>query len=92
MNKKTKIVIVALLLLMASAAQAQIFLQEGDENNMRDVTPTTPVNAWPENPPYNQGVDNYTPLGCGIMVLTVLGGAYLIGKRKKDRSAGHVSI
>ena len=84
MNKKTKIVIVALLLLMASAAQAQIFLQEGDENNMRDVT-TVPVNAWPENPPYNQGIDNYTPLGSGIVLLAALGGVYLLKNKKNNK-------
>ena len=76
--------IVALLLLMACAAHAQIFLQEGDENNMRDVT-TVPVNAWPDNPPYNQGNDYYLPLGSGIVLLAALGGAYLLGKRKNDK-------
>ena len=68
-------------LLLAGAAQAQIFLQEGDENNLRDVT--MPVNAWPDNPNgYSQGYDNYTPISSGIMLLAALGGAYLLKKKK----------
>lgn len=29
-------------------------------------------------------MDNYAPLGSGILVLGCLGGAYLIGKRRKE--------
>ena len=38
------------------------------------------------NLPYNHGLqgDQDTPLGSGIALLTVLGGAYLIGKRRKE--------
>ena len=78
--KKRLLILTLGLLLMGGAVRAQIFLQEGDENNMRDVT--MPVNAWPENPPNSQGNDYYLPLGDGILLLAALGGAYLVGKRK----------
>ena len=78
--KKRLLILTLGLLLAGGAARAQIFLQEGDENNMRDVT--MPVNAWPENPPYNQGIDNYTPLGSGIVLLAAFGGAYLLRKKR----------
>lgn len=79
---KKRIVIITLGLLLAGAVQAQVFLQEGDDNNLRDVT--VPVDAWPDNPIYSQGNDNtpYTPLGSGIALLAALGGAYLLGKKR----------
>ena len=75
--------ILTLILVLALSAQAQIFLQDGDENKSRDVT--VPVNDWPVNPGnYSQGNDDYVPTGSGIVLLITLGGAYLMNMRKKD--------
>lgn len=77
---KKRLFILATALLLAGTTQAQIFLQEGDENNLRDVT-ATPVSAWPDNPSNSQGNDYYVPVGSGIALLATLGGAYLLKKR-----------
>ena len=72
----------ALLLMMAMAftAKAQVFMMDGDENYREPEDPAVFINL-PEN--YGLGVDWYTPTGSGIVLLAALGGAYLVGKRKK---------
>ena len=79
---KTKIfAIVAALMLMAAPAMAQIYMTEEDLNNARaDGDPSLFINL-PQQ--YNSGEDWYAPVGEGLAVLTVMAGAYLIGKRKK---------
>lgn len=79
--KKT-IAILTLCLLMATAAQAQIYVTE-NEANQRD--PIEEPNVWPLNPQtHDQGNDDYAPVGDGLLLLTALGGAYLLGKRKRN--------
>jgi len=85
MKKKT--VILALALLLATAAKAQIYVTEGDDN-MRP-TGEAPSAIWPNLPnDTEQGYDGYTPIGSGILLLAALGGAYLIRKRKGDSPTG----
>ena len=76
------IVIVSVLMLMSSPAQAQIFLQDFDQ---------TTDNPRVEADDYGffigpQGFDGdqYLPLGDGLLLLMGLGGAYLLRKKKKD--------
>ena len=77
---KKNIAILTLALLLATVAKAQIYVTEGDDN-LRD--PAQPTAIWPALPnDSNLGNDGYTPLGSGIALLSALGGAYLIGKRK----------
>ena len=80
MKKKTAILTLALLL--ATAAEAQIYVTEGDDN-MRP-NGEAPSAIWP-NLPNDSGLgnDGYTPIGSGILLLAALSGAYLVGKRKK---------
>ena len=81
MIKRLKILIIALLL--STAAQAQVFIMEEEVNQRVDGED---VIGWPVNPQtYNQGIDSYTPIGDGILLLAALGGAYLLGKRKHER-------
>ena len=83
MNKKLAALTVAMLLLSASA-MAQIFLDDemltnrgwlGQMDSLGNIIPFHEVD-WDQA--------NYTPTGGGIMLLTVLGGDYLIGKRRKE--------
>lgn len=72
-------------LLLAGAAQAQIFIQEEEYNTSRTGTD---VNGTYGNIIYH-GVDadqpNYVPVGEGIFALAALGCAYLMGKRKNNQ-------
>ena len=78
---KKNIGILTLMLLLATAAKAQIFTMENEVNELRDPVP----DPWVENPnEYNLGVDYYAPVGDGIMLLAALGGAYLIRKKKRE--------
>lgn len=83
MNKKLAALTVGMLLLSAPA-MAQIFLDDemltnrgwlGQMDSLGNIIPFHEVD-WDQA--------NYTPTGGGIMLLTVLGGAYLIGKRRKE--------
>jgi hypothetical protein len=74
---------IAVLLLMAMTfgAKAQVFMMDGDENYREPEDPSVFVNL-PQG--YGLGVDWYTPTGSGLVLLAALGGAYLIGKRRKE--------
>ncbi len=86
MKKARKYIVIAAALLLSVAAQAQIFIMtdEDHENSLRTGS-SEPLNSLVPV----QGLDNdqslYVPVGTGWLLLTCLGGAYLLGKRiKKD--------
>lgn len=70
-----------LLLLLASPIKAQVFLDERsrEENHLRKIESELPV-----KPKFPTSKDSYVPLGSGILMLSALGGAYLIGKRRSQ--------
>ena len=78
-----------LMLMLATSAQAQIWIMDGDEGgNMR--TETTDFNGDLSNVIIHGSPDdqtNYVPLGSGILLLTAMEGAYLVCKRKNLRDA-----
>ena len=84
MKNARKYIIIAVALLLSVAAHAQIYLStdEDHENSDRVLhNSTTPF------VPYQGGDFDqtpYTPLGGGWLLLTGLGAAYLMHKRKKD--------
>lgn len=75
----------AMALLLAGPATAQVFLDD-DDMNRRGGNGDGNMDIGNIIPEHNVDWDqaNYTPLGEGIMLLSVLGGAYLLGKRRKD--------
>lgn len=78
---KRKIWTLALGLMMAASAKAQIQIME-DERNMRDPK----INEWPVLPAgEGERNESFTPIGSGVVLLAALGGAYLLGKRNKER-------
>jgi hypothetical protein len=82
-NTKNKtVVLVALMLMLARPMQAQIFIMDDEfESNIRVGESEFVVPA-----PYQGGdLDQYLPLGDGLLLLAGLGGAYLLGKRKKEQ-------
>ena len=83
MKKAKKYMILAAVLLLSVAATAQVFIlsEEDYENSKRTTTPSGPFI------PYQGGdmdqSDGVMPVGNGWLVLAGLGGAYLLGKRRK---------
>ena len=81
MKKRIHILLAALLL--ASTAQAQILTMDGEESNRAQGD----LEEWGRIPTHHVDYDQYNaiaPLGEGVLLLTALGGAYLLGKRKKQ--------
>ena len=81
-NIRKHFTLAALLLCMASAS-AQVFTLDEDEfnNSLRHPAPTGPL------VPFQGGDDDqslFTPVGSGLALLAALGGAYLVGKRRKE--------
>ena len=79
---KRFIAVIGLLLVMMCPVQAQVFIMDEDmDGNIRvgESEFVVPV-------PY-QGTDwdEYLPIGDGVLLLTALGGAYLLRKRKKSK-------
>lgn len=79
MHKTRRAIAVLFFLAMSLTMKAQVFMIDGDENYREPEDPQVFINL-PAN--YGEGVDWYTPVGDGLLMLTVLGGAYLLGKRK----------
>ena len=82
MNKK--VLTLAIALLLTAPAMAQIFLDDesmtnygwlGDMDELGNIVPFQEV---------TRVKSNFAPTGSGILLLTVLGGAYLFGKRHKE--------
>ena len=79
---KRVIAVLGLLLVMFGPVQAQVFIMDEDmEGNIRlgETEFVVPV------PYQGTDLDEYLPLGDGVMLLTALGGAYLLRKRKKSK-------
>lgn len=79
---KRFIAVIGLLLVLTNPTQAQVFLMDEDAGGNIRISEsefTVPV-------PY-QGTDwdEFLPLGDGALLLTALGGAYLLRKRKKSK-------
>lgn len=87
--KKIVLTAVASLMLVFSA-KAQVFVMEEDGNNRAGTSPVEfIVPDHFENDDQTPGengddpVPPHAPLGSGVIVLAGLGGAYLLGKKRK---------
>jgi hypothetical protein len=86
--KKIHIIFVLTVLLLGSIrntyAQGGIFIMEGEEDHFDDrIGTATPGFNFPGIMPQHDSTLDWTPVGNGIWLLGCLGGAYLLGKRKK---------
>ena len=79
--KRTATILTLALLLTAGAAQAQIFLED-DEYNANRANVGEDMGVIPYHGVTHDQAD-FVPLGGGIMLLAALGGAYLIGKKRR---------
>ena len=83
MKFSKKIFALASALMLAVAAHAQVFILSDEE--FEDSKRGPSVNGTPLVPQQGGDIDqSLTPLGSGVLLLSVLGGAFLLGKRKKD--------
>ena len=82
--RKSLLVIALMTLLTAGPVTAQIFLDDeslsqrgwlGQMDELGNIIPFHEVD-------FDQA--SYTPMGSGIMLLGLLGGAYLVGKKRKN--------
>ena len=83
--KKRIFTILSLTVLMVAAslkAEAQILIVDEQEYLNSDRNRVT-VSDLPQMPIQGVTTDQYAPVGSGILVLGCLGGAYLLGKRRK---------
>ena len=75
--------ILVISFIMASSAQAQVFITENDYENPRDGIET----EWgviPQQWITNDQANDFAPLGDGVLLLATLGGVYLL-KRKRNK-------
>ena len=86
---KKILLIFTLLLTLAAPMRAQVFIMEEDENDRVDNVFGN--GQWNNIIVHGSADDqtNWVPLGEGILLLSALGGAYLIGKSKKTASKSH---
>ena len=78
--KKLILAITTVLMLVSAPAMAQVFLDDDDQFGNRANVSQDEFGVMV--PSQNAEIDQYIPLGDGIVLLSVLGGAYLIGKKR----------
>jgi hypothetical protein len=84
--KKHIIILAALLLTLALPMRAQVFTMEDDVDNPRVPGDLEEFGRIPyHNVDYDQA-NEFAPLGEGLLLLTALGGAYLLRKRKQQNN------
>ena len=81
MKKKSIIIIAALLLMLSGMAKAQIFIMSDEEYSNERVGSVG--GGLPIVPTQDVTTDQYAPLGGGTLLLGLLGGAYLLGQRRR---------
>ena len=81
MKKKRNILLAALLLLvLAAPLRAQVFMTEDEMNLRTSEDAEDPFILQSGGLEYDQ--TNWVPVGSGIVLLTALGGAYLLRKKR----------
>lgn len=75
------------LLMLGTAATAQVFLQKEKGDISPRNTSGSGGQEWIIVPIQGMDIDQYaaTPLGSGVVLMTLLGGAYALTKRKKKK-------
>ena len=81
MKRKKMMALMAAMLLTAGSCMAQIFITDEDQDGRKTASQDEfSVMVAEQNVAYDQ----YVPVGSSLLVLTGLGAAYLLGKRRKD--------
>lgn len=82
---KKILLLFTLLLTLAAPMRAQVFVMEEDESSRVDNVFGN--GQWNNIIVHGSADDqtNFVPLGSGLLVMTTLGGVYLLGRRNKER-------
>lgn len=80
--KKLILAITTILTLASAPAMAQVFLNDDDSYDNRTRLSEGELGVMV--PSENVEIDQYLPVGEGILLLAGLAGAYLVGKRRKE--------
>lgn len=82
-NTMKRVATILLFVLMLSiSVSGQVFMTDNEFDNRLGYTESEGV-IVPMSGGLQNDQTNYTPIGTGSMLLTVLGGAYLLCKRRK---------
>jgi hypothetical protein len=87
--KKRIIALMAIMMMsmaFVSEVKSQVFMLDYLEESESDRIGRPQIEGLdlPATPQLGITIDQYAPLGSGIVVLAALGGAYLLGKRRKE--------
>ena len=79
----------AAVLLLSMPLRAQVFMTQDDLEKERDgqwsdIGLIIPIHEQDFDQAEEAPEEDYTPLGSGIVLLAALGGAYLLGKKRKN--------
>ena len=82
---KTHLLLV-IMLLMALPMRSQVFMTQEDLNKDRsqkweDAGLVVPIHERD----FDEEEEDYVPMGSGLTMLAVLGGAYLLGKKRNEK-------
>ena len=83
MKKRIHILLATLMMALTLPMQAQILTMD-DEENQRTGTTINEFGRIPTQWETHDQAMEFAPLGEGLFVLAALGGAYLIGRRRKE--------
>lgn len=78
---KKILLILTLFIALAAPLRAQVFMMDG-EGNYREPEDPEVFAGLPEN--YGLGVDWYTPVGDGLLLLSAMGGVFILAKKRRD--------
>ena len=70
------------MMMVTTSAKAQVFIDDDDVNANRNGSSSPALGVFV--PEQDVDYDQYTPVGGGLLLLTGMAGAYLMGKRKKE--------
>ena len=88
--KKRLMTLAFALLMAATPTMAQVFMMEDDDSFNRVEGEGIVFNVIVT--PQDSNTDQFVPVGHGIMLLSALGSAYLLGKRRrKEETNNHIN-
>lgn len=83
-NTRKVFMLMAAMLLLSMPLRSQVFLTQEDLDSERDAEWEDIGLIIPIHEVDFDQAEPYVPVGSGIAMLAALGGAYLLGKRKKE--------
>lgn len=88
-NMKKTLILMTAAVLLSMPLHSQVFMTQDDLDKERDgqwedIGLIIPIHERDFDQAEEAPEEDYAPLGSGIAMLSVLGGAYLLGKKRKN--------